>query len=211
MWSVAPRMWRQYACRLRRCVRYTRLVFHRRLWARAASEDSTWWASEMFHPKTKSHTWVVSKALPRAQIQWQANRLRMQTLTYTIVIWSTFLSLKCRDKKKSLSNQIRFAEAGEFRVAIRRLRYRSASRISWRVFSGFKSISSANWMSKMTEDPWPHRLYVLIYFTYEHSLTHSGCDSCAPCRSVSREPATCKHAFIFTGYTCTVKHDESLG
>ncbi len=57
-------------------------------------------------------------------------------------------------------------------------------------------------MSKMTEGL-TAEICILIYFTYEPSLTHSSVTHTRR-RSVSRESASCKHAFVSTGYTCTV-------
>lgn len=118
VWSVAPRIWRQHACRLRRCVRYTRLVFtvDREL-ARFLKTLRDW--HRRCFTKMRSHMWTWRLSRSTSSDTQQAEHFITRILNLRLQYGIAFSGLKLSGKCEKAFQSDRFAEVKEFHVAIR--------------------------------------------------------------------------------------------
>lgn len=194
---MAPRIWRQHACRLRRCVRYMRLVFtvDREL---ARFLKTLRDGHRRCFTKMRSHIWP--RLSRRIQVRRQAEHFITRILNLRLQHRISFSDLKLSEMRESFpirpirrseriprSNTtlaVSIGQRGEFSPGLNRLIPRSRC---------------LRWPRAQ-----PHRYaFWFISHTSLHWLTR-GVTHARRRRSVSREPAARKHAFVPTDYACTV-------
>lgn len=126
--------------------------FYRRSWARAtAAEDSTWWASEMFHENEKSHASRLQGSM-RVVTNPTASRFHRANINTRFKIPFSDLNAGMKKKKDYFSLTIRSIHRSKIILRSDMFAVSSGQHISGRVFLDLNRLIPRT-RCKMTEGP----------------------------------------------------------